>query len=76
MCDRIWNDVCGDEDIFDEMGDRSFRSLSSNPVTPFIHLDPFRADRMRNSGNEIAVEDEEEHQGEDEEEDTWSDVSV
>jgi hypothetical protein len=75
MCDRIWKEVCGDEDIFEGMGDGSFRSRSSNPFTPFIHLDPFRADRMRNSGNEIAVNDEEE-QHEEEEEDTWSDVSV
>jgi hypothetical protein len=48
-------------------------------VSPFVRIDPFRADRIR---NEVAVEDIEEEEispvdeKEENEEDGWSDVSV
>lgn len=78
MCVRIWKEIRGDEDI--NFKDRSFGSGSSVAVSPFIRLDPFSADRMKNSGNEIAVEEEEGEEGkslvEEKDEDGWSDVSV
>ena len=55
----------------------TFRNHSS--IGPFVRVDPFRADRIR---NEVAVEDIEEeginpvYKKEENEEDGWSDVSV
>jgi hypothetical protein len=74
---RIWKDVKGDEDIFEGSGDKSFRTHSSTAQGPFIRVDPLwseeeaRVVKAQSQMNEVAVEEEHE-----EEEETWSDVSV
>ena len=75
---RIWKEIRGDEEIF-EVGEQSFRTRSSlTGPSPFVRLDPFRADNhklIRTVENEVAVEDPLEDQLA-EEEDDWSDVSI
>lgn len=70
---RIWKEIRGDEDIFEGLGDQSFRTASSATApSPFIRLDPFHTESFNNVANEAAVEDpdiEDEEEG-------WSDVSV
>ena len=74
--DRIWREYRGDENMFDGVGDKSFRSHSSTAgQTPFIRDRPvdedLRAARIKSALNEVAVEDKTE-----EEDEGWSDVSV
>ena len=74
---RIWKEIRGDEEIF-EVGEQSFRTRSSlTGLSPFVRLDPFRADNheLMSVGNDVAVEDPLEDQLE-QEEDDWSDVSI
>jgi hypothetical protein len=78
---RIWKDVKGEDDIFEGVGDRSFRTHSSTAQGPFIRSDPFwsveeaRVAKARSQMNEVAVEDTQDEQEQGDEE-TWSDVSV
>ncbi len=78
---RIWKEIKGDEDIFEDTADKSFRTHSSTAQSPFIRIDPFHSDeelrvaKIRRALNEIAVEDRmDEHP--DSDVDNWSDVSV
>jgi hypothetical protein len=73
--------VKGDEDIFEGVVDRSFRTHSSTVQGPFVRSDPFwtveeaRIAKVRSQMNVVAVEDiqDEQEQGDEE---TWSDASV
>jgi hypothetical protein len=73
--------VKGDADIFEGVGDRSFRTHSSTAQGTFIRSDPFwseeeaRVAKARSQMNEVAVEDKQDEQEQGDEE-TWSDASV
>jgi inositol-hexakisphosphate 5-kinase len=73
---RIWREHHGNEDMFEGVGDKSFRTHSSTAgQTPFkrenITDEDLQAARIKSALNEVAVEEKYEL-----DEDGWSDVSV